>query len=45
MIAAARELAVSEIINDQHAAPWIVSLALLLTSSEAQITAADPTAL
>jgi len=35
----------SKIINDQHAAPQIVSLALLLTSSEAQFTASDPTAL
>jgi len=45
MIAAALELAVSKIIKDQHAVPWIVSLALLLTSSEAQFTASDPTTL
>jgi len=37
--------AVSKVINDQHVAPRIVSLALLLTSLEAQFTASDPTAL
>ena len=38
-----RPRAMSKIINDQHAAPPIVSLVLLLTSSEAQFTASDPT--
>jgi len=37
--------AVSKVINDQHAAPRIVSLVLLLTSLEAKFTASDPTAL
>jgi len=40
-----RPRAMGKIINDQHAAAQIVSLALLLTSSEAQFTASDPTAL
>jgi len=40
-----RTRAVSKVINDQHVALWIVSLALLLTSLEALSTASDPTAL
>jgi len=37
--------AVSKIINDQHSAHRLVSLALLLTGSGAQFTALDPTTL
>jgi len=40
-----RPRVMSKIINDRHAAPQIVGLALLLTSSEAQFTVSDPTAL